>query len=143
MLHREFGSRHDDGMTFRQPVGDLLDMEFGEGLIGVDQQIAVVSQAGEHIDYLEQRRILHDQAVRLQDRLAQPDFLVGDPAERHHGSPHALGSETREGLGVPPFNESGDREHLGPSYDPLPATTVNSYLKHRLFLAACPAPPSR
>ena len=108
-------------------------MEFGECLVGVDQQIAVGAQAGEHIDHLEQRRILHDQAVRLQDRLAQPDFLVGDPAERHHGRPRALGSETREGLGVAPFEESGDRKHLGAGDDPLPATAVNSHLKHRLF----------
>ena len=103
MLQREFGRRHDDGMAFRQAFGDLPDMEFGECLVGVDQQIAVAAQAGEHVDHLEQGRILHDQAVRLQDRLAQPDFLVGDSAERHHRRAGALGAETRERLGVPPF----------------------------------------
>jgi len=33
------------------------------------------------VDCLEQRRILDDQAVWLEDRLAQPDFLVVDAAE--------------------------------------------------------------
>src|SRR5450759_5725784 len=59
MLHRNFGCGHDNGMTLREAFGDLPDMEFGEGLVGVDQEIAVAAQAGEHVDHLEQRRILH------------------------------------------------------------------------------------
>ena len=133
MLHREFGRRHDDRMALRQAVDDLADMEFGECLVGVDQEVTVAGEAGEYVDHLEQRRILHDQAIRLQDRLAQPYFLVGDPAERHHRCPGALGSETGECLGVPPFEECGDREHLGPGNHPLPPATVNSHLKHRRF----------
>src|ERR1019366_8494193 len=128
MLQRKFGCRHNDGMTFREAFGYLPDMELGEGLVGVDQQIAVAAQAGEHVDHLEQRRVLHDQAVRLQDRLPQPDFLVGDAAERHHGSAGALGSKTRKSLGMPPFKKGRDREHLGPGDDPLsvPAILQNS-----------------
>jgi len=108
-------------------------MEFGKGLVGVDQEVAVITQAGEHVDHLEQRRILHDQAVRLQDRLPQPDFLVGDAAEGDHGSAHALGPETRERLGVPPFEKGCNRKHLGPGDHPLPTAAVNSHLKHRQF----------
>ena len=104
----------------RKALDDSLDMQIGEGLVGVDEQIAVRLEAREHVDRLEQGRVLDDQAVRLEDRLAQPDLLVGDAAEGDDRRADALGAETRERLGVAAFEKGGDRQHFRAVTTPWP-----------------------
>jgi hypothetical protein len=56
---------------------------------------------------VQQRRVLSDQRVRLGDRLAVPDRLVVDPAERHDRRAHPFRAEARERLRVPVLTERG------------------------------------
>src|SRR3954453_22081958 len=88
---------------------------------------------------MKQRRVLHEQCVRGRDRLTRADRLVGDAAERDHRRPGALGAEARERLGVAPFLEGGQREHLGGRDDALAATTVDAYLEHGASLGGAGA----
>ena len=74
--------------------------------VGVDEQITIRLQALEDVDRLEQRRVLHDQGVGLEDRLAQPDLLVVDAAERDDRRAGALRAEARKGLGVLPSRKA-------------------------------------
>ncbi|CCE05765.1 hypothetical protein BRAS3843_1470044 [Bradyrhizobium sp. STM 3843] len=130
MFQRQFGCRHDHGVSLGQPIDGRVEVKFGKALVGVDEQIPVAKQAGEHIDHLEQGRILDDQAIRLEDGLTQADRLVGNPAEGDDRRAGALRSKTGEGLGVASFAEGGDRKHLGSRDYALSAATVNSNLKH-------------
>ena len=79
---------------------------------------------------MQQRRVLDDERVRFHDRLAQPDFLVGDAAKGHHGRARALGTEAGKGLGVAPLVERSDGQHLGRCHHPLAAAAVYAYLEH-------------
>jgi hypothetical protein len=74
--------------------------------------------------------VLDDQRIGFHHRLAQPDLLVVDAAERHHRRAHPFRAEARERLCVPPFEEGGDGKELGAGYHPLPATPVDADLIH-------------
>ena len=94
------------------------------------RMIAAGPQAGEHVDLVQQRRVLDDERVGLEDRLADADLLVIDPAERDDGRAGALRAEARERLGVLPLAERGDREHLRGGHYALAAAPVDAYLEH-------------
>ncbi len=80
---------------------------------------------------------MHDDGVRVGDRLAQADLLVVDPAERDHRRAHPLGAEARESLRVPALAKRGDREQLCRGDHALAAPAMDANLKH----AAIASPP--
>src|SRR5947209_14190453 len=53
------------------PVASLTVRKLLELARGVDQQVTVVAQPAEEVDLMQQRRVLHDQAVGTHDRLAR------------------------------------------------------------------------
>ena len=83
-----------------------------------------------NVDRLEQRHVLDDQRIRRDDRLAQPDFLVIDPAEGDNGRAHALGAETRKGLRVLILKKRRDGEDGCRGDDALAATPMDANLEH-------------
>src|SRR5215831_10511051 len=87
-------------MAFREFCHHVAQTQLVKAFVGIDEEIAVRPEPLEHVDCFEQRRILDDQAVRFEDRLAQPDFLVVDAAERHDRGAGALGAEARKRLRV-------------------------------------------
>jgi hypothetical protein len=120
------------------PVADeVAEAQLLEGLGGVDQDVAVLLQAGEDIDLMQQGRVLDDDGVGRHDRLAQADLLVGDAAEGHHRGAGALGTETGKGLRVTAFLESRDRQHFRRRHHSLTATAMYAYLEHYLS-SVCP-----
>jgi hypothetical protein len=80
--------------------GELAEAQLLEAARAVDQDVAVGLQALEHVHLVQQRRVLDDQHVGREDRLAQADRVVVDAAEGHHRRAGALGAEAREGLRV-------------------------------------------
>jgi predicted ATPase len=96
----------------------------------VDQDEAVGREAVDQVDLVEQRRVLDDQRVGCDHRLAQAYLAVVDPAERHHRRAHPLRAEARERLRVAPFEKGRDRQHLGARNHALAATAVYPYLEH-------------
>jgi len=110
---------------------EVTEAELVEALRGVDQDEAVVFETTEHVDLVEQRRVLDDQRVGFHDRLANADLAIVDPAKRHDGCAHALRAEAREGLRVAALVERRDREQLRRGDDALTAATVDSDLEHR------------
>src|SRR6516165_6854326 len=85
MFQGELACRSHTRVPVREPRRFLADMKLLETLAGIDQEIACGFEALEYVGGLEQGRILHNQAIRLQDRLAQPDLLVGNAAEGNDG----------------------------------------------------------
>ena len=79
---------------------------------------------------LEQRGVLHDQRIGIEDRFAQTDFLVVDTAERNHRRAHALGAETRKGLGMLALKVGGNRQKFRGRDDTLPPAAVDAHLEH-------------
>ena len=116
-------------MTSRLP-GDLLHAEVGGGEAGVEQHGALRGEPAEHVDLVQQGRVLDDQRVGRGDRLAEADLAVVDPAEGHDRRAGALGPEARERLGVPALEEGGHREQLGGGDDALAAATVDPHGEH-------------
>ena len=84
----------------------------------------------EQVDLVQQRRVLDDQRVGLDDRFAHADLAIVDAAEGDHRRADALGAEAREGLRVAALVERGDRQHLRRGDDTLAAAAVDAYLKH-------------
>ena len=89
-----------------------------------------MTDAGEQVDLMEQRRILDDQCVGLEDRLAKANRLVGEPAERDNGGACPLRPEHGEGLRVLVLEERCDRQQFCRSDNTLTAASVNSHLEH-------------
>ena len=112
----------------RKPRDDLGEMQLIEALVGVDAAYSRSGCSPWNTSTVEQRRVLDDQRVGLQDRLAQPDLLVVDPAERDDRRARALRAEARKRLGMLAFEERGDRQQLGGGHDALAATAVNAHL---------------
>jgi hypothetical protein len=84
----------------------------------------------ENVDRLEQRHVLDDQRIRLDDRLTQPDFLRIDPTEGDDGSAHALGAKTWKGLSVLILEERRDGENGRRRNDTLAPTSMDANLEH-------------
>ena len=84
----------------------------------------------EDVDLVQQRRVLDDQRVGRDDRLADADRAVVDAAERDDRRAGALGAEARERLRVAALEEGGDREQLGRRDDALAAAAVDADLEH-------------
>ena len=131
VLEREVGRRHACTGVPAASLREFADAEFVEGARGVDEDVALARQAAEHIHLVQQRRVLDDQRVGLQDRLAQADLLVVDAAERDHRRAGALRAEAREGLRVAAFAERRDRQHFRRGHHALAAAAVNADLEHR------------
>ena len=130
VLEGEFGGWHHAGVARPQRSRDRGEAELGERAIAVDEEVARSAQPLEHVESVEERRILYDEGVRLEDRLAQSDFLLVDAAERHHWGAGALGTEARECLGVFTLDKRRDREKLGCGDDALAAPSVDADLEH-------------
>ena len=81
---------------------------------------------------MQQRRVLDDQHVGREDRLAQADLVIVDAAEGDHRRAGALRAEARKRLRMAALLERGDRQHLGGGDDALAAAAVNSDLQHRV-----------
>jgi hypothetical protein len=96
-----------------------------DGPTGVDQ-----NERCREIDRVQQRRVLDDECVGINDRLAGADLAVVDAAEGHHRRARALGPEEREGLSVEAIAEGGDGQELGGGHDPLAAPAVKANLVH-------------
>src|SRR3974377_748805 len=78
VLEGDFACRHHMRVPVWKSRCFLADMKLLEAFAGIDQEIAGGFEALEYVGRLEQGRILNNQTIRLQDRLAQPDFLVGN-----------------------------------------------------------------
>ena len=131
VLERDLGGRNGDHPLVPEALGDLADAELVEAALAVDQHVAVGLQALEDVDLVQQRRVLDDQHVGREDRLAQADLAVVDAAERDHRRAGALRAEAREGLRMATLRERRDREHLGRRDDSLAAPSVDPDLQHR------------
>src|SRR5450631_714549 len=118
-------------MANREPGHDRVKVEIAKALIGIDEEIAGVLKALENVDRLEQRHVLDDQRIRLDDRFTQPDFLRIDPAEGDDGSAHAFGTKTWKGLSVLILEERRDGENGRRRDDALAATSMDADLEHR------------
>src|SRR5208337_2912782 len=108
MFQGDLACRRYTRVTVREPRRFLADMKLLEAFAGIDQEIARGLEALEYVRRLEQGRILNNQAVRLQDRLAQPDLLVGNAAEGNDGRAGALGTEARKRLRMLAFKKCCD-----------------------------------
>src|SRR5438270_7192222 len=97
VLERELGGGDSQRMPGRKLLSDSGKLQVVETARAVDQQIAVRLKALEHVHDLKQGRVLHDYRVRLEDRLAQADFLVVDAAVGDDRRAHALRAEARKG----------------------------------------------
>src|ERR1043165_9097239 len=124
-------------MACRQLARNRSEMKFAQVAVAVDQQISGGLEPLENVDRLEQGRVLHDQGIGLENRFAQPDFLVVDAAERHDRRPGALGAETRKGLRVTLFDEGRDRQQLRGGHHALATAAVETNLKHRAGPGGC------
>src|SRR5512138_3531960 len=122
VLQRELGRRHRAGP---EPVHELIQAELLEAARGIDQDGAAAREPGEDIDLVQEGRVLNDDRVGLHYRLAQPDLLVVDAAERHDWGAGALRAEARECLRILAFAERRDREHLGRGHHALTAAAVD------------------
>ena len=130
MFLRQFAGRHGQQALRPEIARKLAQSQRLEAAGGVDQDVAVFLEAVEHVDLVQQRGVLDDQRVGLHDGLAQPDFLVVEPAERHHRCAGSFRAEAREGLRVPATQKCRDRQHLRACDHPLSPASVNAYLKH-------------
>src|SRR5208337_5266155 len=130
MLQRKLRCRKADSVALRQAIDRLLKVETGERLVGIDKEITVGAKGREHIDNLEQRRILHDQTIRLEDRLAQPNLLIRNPAEGDNRRTSAFRSKTWEGLRVAPFQKGRDRQYFCTRHDALTSAAMDANLEH-------------
>ncbi len=130
MLHRKLGRRHRQQVVGLEPFDKLAQAELVKGLGGVDQDVAVLLETAEHIDLVQQCRVLDDQRVGLHDGLAQTDLLVIHAAKRHHRCAGALGTKTGKGLGVASALKGGNGQHFRAGHDALPSTAVDAYLEH-------------
>jgi hypothetical protein len=126
VLAGEVGRRHGHAPARQLELGQP---ELSESLRAVDQDVAVGLEAFEQRNLMQQRRVLNDQRVGLGNRLADPNRLVVDPAERNDGRTGALGAEARERLCVLAALEGGDRQQLCCGNDALAASAVYSYLE--------------
>jgi hypothetical protein len=96
VLPCELARGHRDDALGLEPLGEVGEPELVEGPPGVDQDVRVGTGAAEDVDLVEERRVLDDQRVRLDDGLARADRPVVDPAERRDGRPRPLGAERGE-----------------------------------------------
>jgi len=103
MLDREFGrGKHVQPILPGTP-SESAKAQLVDAVRGIEQNATAYGQALEQVDLLEQRRILDDQCVWLQHRLADADLLVIDAAERHDRRTHAFRSEAGKRLRVFPL----------------------------------------
>jgi hypothetical protein len=78
---------------------------------------------------VQERRVLHDQRVRLGDRLADADLLVIDAAERDDRRAVPLRAEARKRLRVLAAVERGNGQEFRRGDDALSASAVYPYLE--------------
>ena len=135
MLQREFGGGERAHSILLDAARKSAEPQFIEAFRRVEQDVPSCGQAAEQIHLVQQRRVLDDQRVGLQHRLAQTNLLVVDAAERHHRRAHAFRTEAGKRLRVTPLEKCGDRKHLGAGDDALSATAMNSYLEHLVWCA--------
>src|SRR4029079_4013588 len=131
------GDRHDT-LGAKATRREVAETELVEPAAGVDQDVRVGSRAGEEVDLVEQRGVLHDQRVGLDDRLVRADPLVGDAAERRHRRAGSLRPERGERERILAFGEGRDGEQLGRRDDSLPAATVDTYLEYAVIVVPAP-----
>ena len=107
------------------------------------EHVAVGLQAAEHVDLVQQRRVLDDQRVgRARSARAT---RIGRSSMRQNdddGRAGALGAEARERLRVAALDERRDREQLGRGDDALAAAAVDAHLEHRARLPPAGVRPS-
>ena len=108
----------------------LASPEFVEALRRVDEDVTLCGQAGEEIDLMDERHVLHDQGIGLHDWLARADLLVIESTKGHDRRAHPLRSETREGLCVASLGERSDREEFSGGHDALAAAPMEANLEH-------------
>ena len=142
MLQCELARRERAQPILLGAAREFAKPQFIEALRRVEQDVPSRGQAAEQIHLVQQSRVLDDQRVGLQHRLAQANFLVVDAAERHDGRTHAFGAEAGKRLCVTPLEKCGNRQHFGAGYDTLAASAVNSNLEHRAFPVVLSRPPA-
>ena len=134
-------------MFGREPPDELVDAKFLEAAGGVQQNITVGGQAIEQIHLLEQRGVLNDQCIRLNNWFTQTNRLLIDSAERHDRRTGALGAEAGKCLRKLSFEEGRHRKQLRRSHHALASAAVNSNLEHygapRWLAAERPSPEGR
>src|SRR6478735_9489802 len=123
------GDRHDT-LGAKAARRELVEPELVEAAARVDQDVRLRPDPAEEVDLVEQRRVLHDQRVGLDDRLAGADRSFGDAAEGRHRRTCPLRPERRERERVLALRERRHREKLGRRDDSLPATPVDANFEH-------------
>src|SRR5881394_2212021 len=98
VLARDLGGGHGEKPFTAKALRDLGEAELVEAALAVDEDVAVGLEALEDVDLVQQGRVLDDQHVGRQDRLAQADLVIVDAAESHHRRAGALGAEARKRL---------------------------------------------
>ena len=71
--------------------------QLGGALGGIDQDEPVVGKPRERIEHRQQRGVLHDAQVWLQNRFASADLTVADPAVHHTTTGALVRSAPKEG----------------------------------------------
>ena len=120
-----------------------IEAELGGAARAVEEDRAPRPKAAEQIDLVQQRRVLHDQRVGLDDRLADADRPLVDAAERDDRGAGALGAEARERLRVAAVAERRDGQQLGGRHHALTAASVDADLEHRSPTLPGGGPPVR
>lgn len=110
--------------------------QLGGALGGIDQDEPVAGKPRERIEHRQQRGVLHDAQVWLQNRFASADLTVADPAVHHHRGPRALRPKGGERLRMAPLRERRLDYQVGRSDNALPASSVDSHLDHGLNSSA-------
>src|SRR6266511_2463271 len=134
VLQGELGRGRHAGMAFREFCRHIDKIQLVKAFVGIDEEIAVRPEPLEHVDCFEQRWILDDQAVRLEDRLTQPDLLVVNAAEGHDRGTGALGAEAWKRLRMLAFEKGCDRKQFGRRHHSLAAPAMYAHLEHAMSL---------
>ena len=119
----------------REALHVLAEPELAERAGGVEQHVAVVPEAAEQVDLVQERRVLDDHRVGLADRLADADDRVVDAAERDDRRAGPLGAEGRECLRLAALEKRRDRQHLCRRDDALATASVDANLEHAVTVA--------
>ena len=130
MLAGEIRCGNRDDVRRPESCREVAEPQLGEVSAGVDEDVAVVDETCEQVGLVNQCRVLHDDDVRIDDGLANPNRQVVDAAIGDDRRTCAFRPERRERLSMTPVHERGDREELRGRHDSLAAASVESQLVH-------------
>jgi hypothetical protein len=105
VLHGDVSRRNCEETVALQAQSEVAESQLVEGLRRVDQDVSMVGEPTKDVDLMEQGSVGNYDGLRGNDRFAESDRLVIDPAKRNDGCAGAFGTKTWEGLCVCTFIE--------------------------------------